>query len=166
MKSIELSYNAEGQTPIVVVASGEPLDSGRGFASFDYGSVGPFQLGESEKLEPEGEGLLEKLKGRIEDDSKGRELLFLVIVGSTDIRPLSRDRAQTYESNTGLAAARAEWVRKQILEEYSKHRIIATVRGGYGNKYDDDRTVRVYGLWTDARTDSDVEADVERDREP
>ncbi len=158
LKGLRLVYSAQDQVPMVVVLPEEPVVAGAGpsFASINHGAVGPFQSGEAKKLDLKGEESLARLVEKLENESKGKELLLLIVVGSTDITPLRSDRAETYESNTGLAAARAEWVREQLSESYPEKRIVATIRGGHGSNRDGDRIVIVYGLWKETRVEAEA----------
>jgi hypothetical protein len=82
----------------------------------------------------------------------------ILVVGSTDITRLTRAQRLRYESNFGLAQARAETVKAQIVGCVNEKQVLAMVAGpqhtpdlGHGEPpkegYPDDRRVQVWGLW-------------------
>lgn len=82
----------------------------------------------------------------------------ILVVGSTDITRLTTAQRLRYESNFGLAQARAETVKSQIVGCVNEKKVLAMVAGpqhtpdlGHGRPpkegYADDRRVQVWGLW-------------------
>lgn len=135
-------------------------------ATFDCGDpsdpmkVGPFATGEV-ALEPSATDV-PAVVARLIAESGNRALTGLLLVGSADKTPLSPQLARRYETNAGLAQARAEWVRDRLREELQNHpklirleRIATMVAGpshvGLNIAPDQlarDRDVRVCALWT------------------
>src|ERR1043166_1079924 len=86
---------------------------------------------------------------------------FLLAVGATDRIPLGASAQATYESNFGLARARAERVKAAIVDECSipPERTLAMVSGprttpdptsqpANNSGYPEDRMVDVWAIWT------------------
>jgi hypothetical protein len=123
-------------------------------------NVGPFVVGKVE-LEP-GATDVAAIVARLAAARGDRALTGLLVVGSADKTPLFPRLARRYETNAGLAQARAEWVRDQLQTELQANSEllrpegIATVVAGpahVGLKVDPeqlalDREVRVCALWT------------------
>jgi hypothetical protein len=122
--------------------------------------VGPFVIGKTD-LE-NGTTTVADLVKRLASGDDRRSLIGLLLIGSADKTPLSPGLAQQYGSSSGLAQARAEWVRTQLLESDALHRLqvapagkIAAVIAGptqVGLDVDPaklaiDRAVRVCVLW-------------------
>jgi hypothetical protein len=133
---------------------------------FDCGSsekpfkVGPFAAGEV-VLEHDNTGV-RALLDRLIASGDHRALIALMLIGSADKTPLLPELAQRYGSNAGLAQARAEWVKSQLLEADATHQLdldgpakIATLTAGPSQvgltipatDLALDRAVRVCAIW-------------------
>jgi hypothetical protein len=123
-------------------------------------AVGPFVTGQTVLQQPAADikALLDRLKARRND----RPLLGLILIGSADKTPLLPQLAKQYDSNVGLAQARAEWVRSRLMEDDAAHQLeltgerkIATVISGptkvglniAPTDLAIDRSVRVCAIW-------------------
>lgn len=83
--------------------------------------------------------------------------VFLLVVGATDRLPLGASTLSRYESNFGLARARAEKISKEVVTqcEIPAERIITIVSGprttpdqpSPPDGYPDDRMVDVWAIW-------------------
>jgi len=137
---------------------GEPSES-QDIVMIPHGSVGPFVTGKRSEIENCAQNKsLEAVYRSITDSVvRGNHLLALFVVGSADNRPLAGRLATTYGSNDGLAGARADWVRGQIVSSpsasFPANRVIVTIRGPskIGADLSNDRLVEVYGLWTETQ---------------
>jgi hypothetical protein len=129
------------------------------------GSVGPFVSGTHTMLDPDGQSSMNAVKQSITDSQAHGKLLILFVVGSADKRPLSGRVAAIYGSNEGLAGARADWVRCQIVSlpsaSFPANRVVVTIRGPAkigasvsSLDMSSDRLVDVYGLWTETQVAS------------
>jgi hypothetical protein len=122
--------------------------------------VGPFVIGKTD-LE-NGATTVADLVKRLTSGDDRRSLIGLLLLGSADKTPLSPRLAQQYASNSGVAQARAEWVRAQLLESDALHRLQAAPVGKIAAlvagptqvgvdvdpaKLAIDRAVRVCVLW-------------------
>lgn len=153
LKGITFQFSPSG-----VVAQAAPTN--RAIELIQHGCVGPFAIGERRKVRAEDPCSLEEVEKSISRNEKEHNtLLVLFVVGSADKRPLSGRLKRKYGSNTGLAEARADWVRHELMNWDSRNltsgRVVATIRGPSitgpvreSQRYSPDRRVRVYGLWT------------------
>ena len=143
------------------------LDCGeRDKAKPDIYRIGPFADGDPEKGEKDERGNVIKLDEKIralaknlnDGTQRGKSLQGLILVGSVDKRPLSPALARNFGSNTGLAQARAEWVRNAIVNEKALSpmpKTILTLSSGPAHIGHDllpkdlaeDRSVRVCAIW-------------------
>lgn len=135
--------------------------SSRSVMALQHGLIGPFVTGEHSILESPTQNSVSLVVRSLTDSSVRRDLLLLFVVGSADKRPLTGRLAKDYESNVGLAQARANWVREQILSSnavsFPPNQIVTTVRGPSMTgaevpfpRLSDDRLVLVYGLWAES----------------
>lgn len=97
-------------------------------------------------------------KNRVHGENRG----LLLVVGATDRVPLSPSLRRQYESNVGLAQARAEAVRRKITEcGVPNTEMLALVSGPRNTPesrtppsgYPGDRRVDIWGLWGWASTE-------------
>src|SRR5215468_10416340 len=84
--------------------------------------VGPFTSGEFNALETPSRTPANIVK-TLEAQSKNRELVQLVLIGSADKFELSSSLRATYGSNTGLARVRADWVQQELSKEMRTSRL-------------------------------------------
>lgn len=133
--------------------------SGEVVGVIQHGSVGPFVTGQHALLETGGQESVNAVTKSIRESEANHELLVLFVVGNADKRPLTGRRAMVYGSNVGLAQARSEWFRIQMVSfttlALPPDRVVAIVRGPSKTgpvvpfpELADDRQVSVYGLWT------------------
>lgn len=125
------------------------------------GIVGPFVSARYDTLQVSGADTLASLKRSIERFSGSEQLTSLVLVGSADKRALGPTATRIFGSNVGLAQARAEWVREELLSPgRTGITSITLVRGptlfasSASEMLRDDRSVAVWGLWNGAASDS------------
>ena len=129
-----------------------------GFAPELFDPISGFELGGTEI--PEGMGAPIKAICRRWMDQDVRELGgMLLLIGSADRLPLKGPLIGRYESNVGLARARAERVKSRLTRECNipADRMLTVIAGpantpGRGQKTDpagfaDDRSVLVWALW-------------------
>ncbi len=120
-----------------------------------HGSVGPFATGDHTTFDAAGQCSLKAVSRSITDNQKHGNLIGLFLVGSADKRPLAGRLAAIYGSNDGLAGARTDWVRGQIVSaSVPANHVVATTRGPFTigasvpvRDLSDDRQVDIYGLW-------------------
>jgi len=130
------------------------LDCGEG----DNYKIGPFADGDAEKGNII--NLNKKttdLAGELIKNHARQRLLGLILVGSADKRALKPPLFRIFGSNTGLAQARAEWVRKTLKNSMDPMpRTILTLSAGPAHVGQDplpekllaeDRSVRVCAIW-------------------
>ena len=104
--------------------------------SFDCGganrpmNVGPFVVGEV-ALAP-GATDVAAVAARLIAARGDRALTGLLLIGSADKTPLSPQLARRYETNVGLAQARAEWVRDQLQTQLQSGKSLADIAKAQG----------------------------------
>jgi hypothetical protein len=131
------------------------------------GGLGPEWLGDVQKFESGQSTFKESMKQSVADicsnwhrrasnNNKG----LVLAVGATDRIPLSAAAKARYESNAGLARARAEEIKKQIVEcGIPENQILAIVSGPRNTPaltrprvdetgYPKDRMVDVWAIWS------------------
>jgi hypothetical protein len=121
--------------------------------------VGPFVTGKADALEAgAGSAGVSELVKTFTERGKGRELLYVLLVGSSDKFELGDPVKAEYGSNAGLARVRAEWVRERIAREISGRpfpALVLTVGPSRHGRHlstghtGPDRSVTVYAAWRD-----------------
>jgi hypothetical protein len=122
--------------------------------------VGPFANGKTD-LESGATAVADLVK-RLTGGNDRRTLIGLLLIGSTDKTQLSSRSTRQYDTNAGLAQARAEWVRAQLVTSDAFHQLAAAPAGKIAAviagptqlgfdvdpaKLAIDRAVRVCVLW-------------------
>lgn len=117
-----------------------------------------FESGKAE-LRPEMLEPIKKICQRWEDQGGRKQKGILLVTGATDRVPLAASIRRQYESNMGLARARAEQVRARVLECGVPAAQIVTLASGPRNTppavqdnqtpagFAEDRSVVVWALW-------------------
>lgn len=134
-----------------------PVD--RPITTLQHGFVGPFVSGQGALLEPNAAKTVKQVIESLVAASPSRDLQALYIVGSADTMPPTQRLARDYNSNVGLARARADWVLAQIHSSRAvpldPTKAVTSAVGpahiGAGVSVQDlasDRRVQVYGLWS------------------
>ncbi len=142
-------------------APAPPVTSMREIRFEHLGRVGPFLPSRIDAGAPEmGETLL-RCRERIEAWAETERLRFVVLIGRTDRQALGLGAREAFGSNAGLAQARANWVRMELLAAGSPVEMgqIVTLAGGpeiVGWQVPDeglegDRSVDVYACWAEDR---------------
>lgn len=122
--------------------------------------VGTFVVGLDDQLEGGGSiaDKVEQIVSRMKTKMDHQALLGILLVGSADKRPLSGDLLRKYGSNAGLARARSETVKKNLVDRpnkgFSKVDVISVYAGpenvGASVTFEQmalDRVVQVCALW-------------------
>ena len=127
--------------------------------SFEFVSqVSPFVTGKADVLEPaasaSGTTVGDAMKA-LADHGKGRELVCLLLVGSADKFELQWPLKAEYGSNSGLARARAEWVRELLIQGSTKVLTLTVGPRKHGTglsvrNTSPDRGVAIYAAWRDS----------------
>lgn len=120
----------------------------------DHGAFGPFETGCDTLLNAEA---LRDTARAIGSSLAGNHLQLLLVIGQADKRFLHGNLQRSYDTNAGLAQARANWVRQQLLRDgaLSGRPMILTLPAAAtytGLGHDDDllaadRYVHIIGLW-------------------
>lgn len=126
--------------------------------------VGPFKSGKADALEEKeaagSRGTMEDAVKALTERAKGRELSYLLFVGSADKFELSPRLLAKYGSNVGLARARGEWVKEQVLPTLKGRTFeslaltVGPNRHGIGLSPEEtraDRGVAIYAAWRERR---------------
>jgi hypothetical protein len=128
----------------------------------EFGSIWPFPDAKHVPDDPSIEDSLMRIVTDVHKQSEGDSLNIILIVGGADKRLLGLEAEAMYGSNRGLAQARANWVRLEILRLFKQFHIqidttrIITLISGPKNigtevlpeKLAEDRSVKVYVGWT------------------
>lgn len=134
------------------------------------GTIKAFKSGSAQEIEgAKGEAVYEHIAGHwVKNRRAGRDGMLLVI-GSTDRVPLNESGRSRYETNVGLARARAETVKKRLVQTVMRHapelpllpeQVIALVTGPQTtgeeestplSGFPSDRRVDVWAFWAPAR---------------
>lgn len=109
------------------------------------------------------ENLAERARnmGRLlRESSKGRQLVAVILVGSADKQPLRGSMKASYDSNAGLAQARAKWVQERLAEGYGDNVrpviVLSTGPSFIGHNVPEeklalDRSVLMCAVWSSSR---------------
>lgn len=130
--------------------------------------IGPFAVGKANVLEPPAVSAVVAPDGAVKnvmEKAKGREVAYVLFIGSADKFELLPQLQTQYGSNIGLARARAEWVEQEVRRAWKGQTfesITLTVgpsMHGVGLSSQDtagDRSVAIYVAWRERRDEGGI----------
>ena len=122
------------------------------------GEIGPFPVGKATLSDEQTKTDLTKLAQQLDSSPVRDQAVLVMLIGSADRQRLRGGLQSRFDSNVGLAQARAEWVRKELTARFpeatKKLRFLLLTSGPKRTEdaisSDDlklDRAVEVWALW-------------------
>jgi len=122
------------------------------------GSIGPFPLGKAALKDEQTIEQFRTLGHSLEQSPAHDKAVLVILIGSADRQRLHGALQSTFDSNVGLAQARAEWVRKQLLNMFpgivGQFRFLLLTSGPKKTEgkmsaeaMKEDRIVEIWALW-------------------
>jgi hypothetical protein len=129
-----------------------------GIGADAIGTIGPFPVGQAALKDDQADSAFKTITESLNKPSVRDQLAVVMLVGSADRQGLGGAMRSRFDSNVGLAQARAEWVRKQLVARSPDstrrlHFLLLTSgprrtdAGMTAKDWQDDRSVEVWALW-------------------
>lgn len=154
----------------VVIFSPEPSNASEGSETQQptpghpslekLGEIIGFQLGEVEPSSADYQFKIDKIMRAWCARKASGQSGILLVIGSTDRVPLRGDTLRRFDSNVGLAQARANWVADRLFPANEQAPVISLAAGprttpeslliNAGSGIEDDRRVAVWAFWQPA----------------